>query len=190
MFHELLTEIKELRKNGALLSELFICLSEWCEESAKAVILIIDEVDSASNNQVFLDFLAQLRGYYLNCNRKPTFQSVIFAGVHDIRNLRQKIRPDAEHKHNSPWNIASPFEVDMSFSPDDIARMLTDYENDHHKIMNIADISQLIYDYTSGYPVLVAEFCKSMDELSDWSSHGIIEANKQLLVKKAPLLSE
>lgn len=26
---------------------------------------MIDEVDSASNNQVFIDFLAQLRGYYL-----------------------------------------------------------------------------------------------------------------------------
>lgn len=185
--NELLTEIKKLRKNGASLSELFICLSEWCEESAKPVILIIDEVDSASNNQVFLDFLAQLRGYYLNRNRKPTFQSVILAGVHDIRNLRQKIRPDAEHKHNSPWNIASPFEVDMSFSPDDIAGMLTDYENEHHTGMDISKTSQLIYDYTSGYPVLVAEFCKSMDELSDWSSHGIIEANKQLLIKKTPL---
>ena len=185
--NELLSEIKELRKNGASLSELFICLSEWCEEAAKPVILIIDEVDSASNNQVFLDFLAQLRGYYLNRNRKPTFQSVILAGVHDIRNLHQKIRPDTEHKHNSPWNIASPFDVDMSFSPDDIAGMLTDYENDHHTGMDIPKISQLIYDYTSGYPVLVAEFCKSMDELSDWSSHGIIEANKQLLIKKTPL---
>ena len=186
------SEIKEqiqLMKNSDayVLADLFACLSEWCEESEKPVILIIDEVDSASNNQVFLDFLAQLRGYYLERHDTPTFQSVILAGVHDIRNLRHKIRPDAEHKHNSPWNIASPFDVDMSFSPDDIAGMLTDYENDHHTGMNINEISQLIYDYTSGYPVLVAEFCKSMDELSDWSSHGIIEANKQLLIKKTPL---
>lgn len=184
---ELLSEINAFRKNGSSLSELFFCLSEWCEGAEKPIVLIIDEVDSASNNQVFLDFLAQLRGYYLNRNKKPTFQSVILAGVHDIRNLRQKIRPDAEHKHNSPWNIASPFDVDMSFSPDDIAGMLTDYENDHHTRMDIQKISRLIYDYTSGYPVLVTEFCKSMDELSDWSSHGIIEANKQLLIKKTPL---
>ena len=169
------------------MANLFKWLSTWCKNASKPIVLIIDEVGSASNNQVFLDFLAQLRGYYLNRTQRPTFQSVILAGVHDIRNLRQKIRPDAEHKHNSPWNIASPFDIDMSFSPDDIAGMLTDYENDHHTGMNIADISQLIYDYTSGYPVLVAEFCKSMDELSDWSSHGIIETNKQLLVKKTPL---
>lgn len=169
------------------MANLFKWLSLWCRNTSKPIVLIIDEVDSASNNQVFLDFLAQLRGYYLNRNKKPTFHSVILAGVHDIRNLRQKIRTDAEHKHNSPWNIASPFEVDMNFSPDDIAGMLTDYENDHHTGMDIPKISQLIYDYTSGYPVLVAEFCKSMDELSDWSSHGIIEANKQLLIKKTPL---
>lgn len=169
------------------MANLFKWLSTWCKNASKPIVLIIDEVDSASNNQVFLDFLAQLRGYYLNRNKKPTFHSVILAGVHDIRNLRQKIRSDAEHKHNSPWNIASPFDVDMSFSPDDIAGMLTDYENDHHTGMNISDISQLIYDYTSGYPVLVAEFCKIMDELSDWSSHGAIEANKQILIKKTPL---
>ncbi len=179
--NEFLIEIKELRKNGASLSELFICLSEWCEESAKPVILIIDEVDSASNNQVFLDFLAQLRGYYLNRNRKPTFQSVILAGVHDIRNLRQKIRPDAEHKHNSPWNIASPFKVDMSFSPDDIAGMLTDYENEHHTGMDIQKISQLIYDYTSGYPVLVSSICKLIDESFKWSESSVSEAVKIIL---------
>lgn len=98
-----------------------------------------------------------------------------------IRNLRQKIRPDAEHKHNSPWNIASPFEVDMSFSPDDIAGMLTDYENDHHTGMNIANISQLIYDYTSGYPVLVSGICKLMDENLKWSESAVAEAVKVIL---------
>ena len=116
-----------------------------------------------------------------------TFQSVILAGVHDIRNLRQKIRLDSEHKHNSPWNIASSFDVDISFSPSDIAGMLEDYEKDHHTEMDIPGISQLIYDYTSGYPVLVIEFCKIMDESSDWSKQGILDAYKQLLLKRMPL---
>lgn len=186
---EILSEIKELRKNGASLSELFICLSEWCSESDKPIVLIIDEVDSASNNQVFLDFLAQLRGYYLQRNKRSTFQSVILAGVHDIRNLRQKIRSDADHKHNSPWNIASSFDVDMSFSPDDIAGMLTDYENDHHTEMNIHEISQLIYDYTSGYPVLVSSICKLMDEKNkDWTRNAVIASAKELMTEKIPLI--
>lgn len=163
------------------MANLFKWLSTWCKNASKPIMLIIDEVDSASNNQVFLDFLAQLRGYYLNRNKKPTFQSVILAGVHDIRNLRQKIRSDAEHKHNSPWNIASPFDIDMSFLPDDIAGMLTDYENDHNTGMNIANISQLIYDYTSGYPVLVSSICKLMDENFNWSESAVSEAVKVIL---------
>ncbi|MBQ9032824.1 MAG: hypothetical protein IJ106_15460 [Parasporobacterium sp.] len=38
---------------------------------------MIDEIDSATNNQVFIDFLAKLRGYYNNRNKYATFQSVI-----------------------------------------------------------------------------------------------------------------
>ncbi len=188
MSDDIQSEIKKMKSSTSyVMADLFMCISEWCMESEHPVVLIIDEVDQASNNQIFLDFLAQLRRYYLNRSDNPTFQSVILAGVHDIRNLRQKIRSDTEHKHNSPWNIASPFDLDMSFSPKDIAGMLQDYENDHHIGMNIAEIAQFIYDYTSGYPVLVTEFCKSMDEFSNWNEHGIIEANKQLLIKKMPL---
>lgn len=182
----LLTQIDLWKKRYGLV-RLFQGIGEIYSYTNSKIVLTIDEIDSASNNQVFLDFLAQMRGYYLDRHDTSTFQSVILAGVHDIRNLRQKIRPDAKHKHNSPWNIASPFDVDMSFSPNDIAGMLADYENDHHTGMDIQKISQLIYDYTSGYPVLVAEFFKIMDELSDWSNQGIIEANKQIFVKKTPL---
>ena len=149
---------------------------------------MIDEVDSASNNQVFLDFLSQLRGYYLIRNKRPTFQSVILAGVHDIRNLRQKIRPDAEHKHNSPWNIASAFEIDMSFNVHDIAGMLTEYENDHHTGMDIPKLSQLIYDYTSGYPVLVSMICKCMDKSGSWDDPSFENAVKYLVKEKNPLI--
>lgn len=75
--------------------------------------MIIDEVDSATNNQVFLDFLAQLRSYYLAREDSPTFQSVILAGVYDVKNIRRKISPDEAHKANSPWNIAADFKVNM-----------------------------------------------------------------------------
>lgn len=156
--------------------------------SREKIVLMIDEVDQASNNQVFLDFLAQLRFYYLKRNKRPTFQSVILAGVHDIRNLRQKIRPDAEHKHNSPWNIASNFDIDMSFSVSDIAGMLTEYEQDHHTGMDIAKLSQLIYDYTSGYPVLVSSICKYMDEnQKNWTLENLAFSVKAIIVSRIPL---
>ncbi len=81
---------------------------------------MIDEVDQASNNQVFLDFLGQLREYYLGREETAAFHSVILAGVYDIKNLKQKIRPEEIHRYNSPWNVAVSFDVNMSFQPTDI----------------------------------------------------------------------
>ncbi len=191
MTHDMLKEIKKIRSSERehTLADLFDVLNDWFEESEKPIVLLIDEVDQASNNQIFLDFLAKLRYYYLNRNRYSTFQSVILAGVHDIRNLKQKIRPDAEHKHNSPWNIAISFDVDMSFSAKEIAEMLTEYEADHQTGMNIAEMSQLIYDDTSGYPVLVSSFCKLIDEKFNavWTKDSFLQAEKILLTEKTPL---
>ena len=68
------------------LKQLFEQLSDICKVANKPIVLLIDEVDSASNNQVFLDFLAQLRAYYIDKDEQPTFHSVILAGVYDIRN--------------------------------------------------------------------------------------------------------
>ena len=180
------------------LGELFQVLSLWCTEAARPIVLIIDEIDSATNNQVFLDFLAQLRGYYIHRKKRATFQSVILAGVHDVKNLKQKIHTEEEHKLNSPWNIAADFNVDMSFSVSDIKGMLLEYEEDHQTGMNIELIAGLIYDYTSGYPFLVSRICKIIDEklagsakfqdyAGDWTLNGVSEAVKQLLVEKNTL---
>lgn len=151
-------------KNEIELLELFEYLSEICRCSEKPVVFLIDEVDSASNNQVFLDFLAQLRGYYINRDVKATFHSVILAGVYDIRNIKLKLRAGEDRRWNSPWNIAVDFQVDMSFSAADIEGMLKVYEADHRTGMDITKIAGLIYDYTSGYPFLVSYICKLIDE--------------------------
>lgn len=127
-----LTKLSDTAYSNARMAEMFEYFSDWCEQSNKPLILMIDETDTAANNQVFLDFLAQLRAAYLDSDITPTFRSVILAGLYDIRNIRRKIRPDGEHKLNSPWNIAADFPVNMSFSSDDIAGMLKEYEMDYH----------------------------------------------------------
>jgi len=178
--------------------KLFRHLSRICKAAVKPIVLLIDEVDQASNNQVFLDFLAQLRGAYIRREKIPTFQSVILAGVHDIRNLQIKIRPDEEHKHNSPWNIADALELDMSFSPEDIAGMLNAYEADYHTGMDIKAMAQMIYDDTSGYPVLVSTYCRMIDRMCDtlddfpdrtaaWTKRGFLQAEKQIYTQRMPL---
>ncbi len=170
------------------LFELFEYLSGICSKAEKPVVLLIDEVDSASNNQVFLDFLAQLRGYYIDRDVKATFHSVILAGVYDIKNIKRKIRSEEEHKFNSPWNIAVDFPVDMSFSAADIAGMLKQYEADCKVGMDVGEIAGMIYDYTSGYPFLVSYLCKLIDEKvtsnhteNVWTREGVLAAVRIML---------
>lgn len=74
-----LSAFAERRASINSLQMLFKTLKSWCAKSEKRIVLIIDEVDTAANNQVFLDFLSQLRAYYLRRRRTPTFQSVILA---------------------------------------------------------------------------------------------------------------
>ncbi|MCD8010052.1 MAG: ATP-binding protein, partial [Lachnospiraceae bacterium] len=180
------------------LNALFKVIIAWCKELDRAPVLIIDEADTASNNQVFLDFLAQLRAYYLKRPDVSTFQSVILAGVYDVQNIRHKIRPEIEHRTNSPWNIAAKFPVDMSFSEEEIYEMLKEYESDYHTGMDVEDIAKLIHSYTSGYPVLVSNICKILDEeiagsklfpgRSDaWTGAGLREAVNELLFEKNAL---
>lgn len=174
------------------LRELFGYLSDLCDTAQKPVVLMIDEVDSATNNQVFLDFLAQLRAYYLARKSVPTFQSVILAGVYDVKNIRRRIRSDEEHRGNSPWNIAADFTVSMSFTKEEISRMLKDYEADYQTGMDIPEMAELLYAYTSGYPYLVSRLCKLIDERiggekegakkAAWTEEGFLKAVRMLLI--------
>ncbi len=190
-------EIKITLKNYAAdplqrttLSGLFRTLMELCRISERKIVLLIDETDSAANNQVFIDFLAQLRAYYLKRMRAPVFWSVILAGVYDVRSMRSKIRQETEHKENSPWNIAADFLVDMSFSTEDIEGMLREYESDHHTGMDIRQTASLLYDYTSGYPYLVSRLCMFMDGRipgNAWTKEGVLASVKMLLEDNNPL---
>ena len=194
-FQNLLSLKKEERIS---MDKMFCALSGICQIAKKPVVLMIDEVDSASNYRVFLDFLAMLRGYYLDRENSPIFHSVILAGVYDIKNLKLKIRPEEEHQYNSPWNIAARFHIDMSFTAVQIASMLEEYEQDNHTGMNVEEMARCIYDYTSGYPYLVSAICKFLDEeipelagFEDmgtvWTKEGIREAVKILLNENTPL---
>lgn len=180
------------------LRELFAQLSKICKNAPKPIVLMIDEVDSAGNNQVFVDFLALLRRYYLDRRRKTTFQSVILAGVYDIKNLKLKLRPGEEHQYNSPWNISADFDISMDFSIDQITSMLKEYEADNKTGMDVEAAAGEIYGYTSGYPYLVSAICKELDEklpdmemFSDkksiWTREGIVEAVKNIVSSSDPL---
>ena len=152
-------------ENKVKMDDLFRILRRWIVKSDQGIVLMIDEVDSATNNQVFLDFSAQLRDGYISrdANSIPAFQSVILAGVTDVKHLKSKIRGEDDSKENSPWNIAADFTIDMSLSADGIKGMLDEYEADHHTGMDTEAIAKEIHEYTNGYPFLVSRICELID---------------------------
>ncbi len=179
--------------------DLDVFLNEVCKD--KKVVLIIDETDKTSNNLVFLRFVGMLRDKYLERGnpKRATFQSVILAGVYDIKNLKLKMvqagthqLQDGEKRINSPWNIAANFKVDMSFSAPEIATMLNEYENDHKTGMDIEAISKEIRTYTSGYPFLVSRLCQIIDEdlEKDWTIEGVEKAVNLILKEKNTLFDD
>jgi len=172
-------------------------ISRLCMLANKPVVLMVDEVDQASNQQIFLAFLGTLRDQYINRSERPAFQSVILAGVYDIKNLKLKIRSEQEYQYNSPWNIAAKFDVDMSFTPEDIQGMLIEYANDRENSFDYDLVSKLIYDYTCGYPFLVSAICKIIAEQIfllhpdyAWKTEGIMEAIHLLLKQPNTLFDD
>ncbi len=169
-------------------------ITELVNKINKDTILIIDEVDKITDNELFLNFLGMLRSKYLEREKgeDQTFLSVILAGVYDIKNLKLKMRPDEQRRYNSPWNIAVNFTVDMFFKPAETAVMLTDYENEHHTGMDVEGISEEIYDYTGGYPFLVSYLCKLIHEegRQDWTKEGVKNAVNILLMESNTLFDD
>ncbi|MCL2099573.1 MAG: GxxExxY protein [Oscillospiraceae bacterium] len=195
-------EYREKWINHSVLNfnELSDHITDMCE--AEKVVLMIDEVDRTSHNRVFLGFISMLREKFLSrrAEKDFTFHSVILAGVYDIKNIKLKMITEglytpaaAENKiYNSPWNIAVSFNIDMSFGPAEIYSMLKDYEADHNTGMDIQEISEKIYDCTSGYPFMVSRICQCIhEELNkNWTADGVLKAVNVLLSEANTLFDD
>ena len=214
---EMIVEFSKDHKTECSSDDLELLISSICHQNSKPIILVIDEVDQAGNHPSFLKFLGLLRGMFLSRERIPAFQSIILAGVYDIKNLKLKIRTEEEHQYNSPWNvcanesratssldcyaecrqtspygsIAVPFDVDMSLSAKGIADMLGEYKADHNLTFDEAFVGQMIRDYTAGYPFLVSRICQIIDaEQYTWDKEGVLKAVNALLKESNTLFDD
>ncbi|MDR3333704.1 MAG: nucleolus and neural progenitor protein, partial [Treponema sp.] len=78
----------------------------------KHIVLMIDEADKSTNYHAYINFLGMLRDKYLRqqSGKDFTFQSVILAGVYDIKNIKLKMiqqgkytpQPNEGTSYNSP----------------------------------------------------------------------------------------
>lgn len=155
---EMLQESSSLRitKLGSLFKR--IIQEHMCE-----IVIIIDDIDPACDHKVFIDFLGILRNMFLErADGRAAFKSVILAGVYDVSNMRSFLKSD--YRYHSPWNIASDFNIDMSFSADSISKMLYEYKFDHALDFDVYWFGHQIYDVTAGYPYVVSRICQILDE--------------------------
>ncbi|MCP4156937.1 MAG: AAA family ATPase [bacterium] len=191
---ELITLIPE--KSPVNFKPLSTLITRLVDRSGRKVVLMVDEVDKACNNQLFLDFLGMLRSKYLKKSqgKDQSFHAVILAGVHDIKTVKPKIRADEAKTFNSPWNIAVDFDVDLELSPDEIASMLEEYAKEQQVRIDIPFFKEALFYYTSGYPFLVSSLCKTIAEKilprenkktstsKEWKKEYLIEALQVVLM--------
>ncbi|MDR1638843.1 MAG: hypothetical protein LBT59_04030 [Clostridiales bacterium] len=194
---EALEEFKNVHAQKNTLLNFITALSSMCRINDKRIVLAIDEIDIASDNAPFLRFLGALRNDYNQGN--PMFQSVILAGVSDIRNLKSRIQNDEKTtKNNSLWNIAVNTSVNLFFSSDDIYAMLEDYRTERNISMDSRLISNLMMTQTSGYPFLVSKLCWLIDckvsnsaefssKQSAWTQDGFLMALRLLNIERMQL---
>ena len=188
---EMIVDYSKEHKTECSSDDMEFLIGSVCHQNSKPIVLVIDEVDQAGNHSSFLKFLGLLRGMYLNREVIPTFQSVILAGVYDIKNLKLKMRPEEQHQYNSPWNIAVPFDVDMSLSAVGIKGMLAEYKADHSLTFDEKAVAQEIRDYTAGYPYLVSRICQIIDaEQLTWDKDGVQKAVNKMLNEGSTLFDD
>ena len=185
---ELATLLSEAIPDTISLRQLSKKITELAIKADKKLVLLIDEVDKSSNNQLFISFLGMLRDKYLLRQQSPTFHAVVLTGIHDVKNLKLKLRPEDEKKFNSPWNIAADFKVDMNLQPTEIAPMLEEYGQDRGVVVDTLAVADRLFYYTSGYPFLVSKLCKIFDEelLAEktektWTTQDVDIAARQLI---------
>ena len=191
---ELAAKMRALQSGTNDFKSMSRAITGLIKELGKDIVLIIDEVDKSSANRVFMQFLGLLRNKYLamNSGEDKSFQSVILGGVHDIKNIKLKIREEKDRAFNSPWNVAADFKVDMSFSAAEIEDMLIEYVNETGVSMDTGLISREIRKFTSGYPYLVSRLCKNIDEYldRDWTMNGLEESIKMTLNERSTLFDD
>jgi len=187
---KIFTFLEQAKKSVTDMDTLSKSVTRFIRKIDKKVVLIIDEVDASSNYDAFLSFLGMLRTKYLArmMPEHATFHSIVLVGVHDIKTLKFKLCTPENSEYNSPWNIATDFDVRMSFNPAEIEPMLAAYAQAEKVKIDIPEMANQLYYHTSGYPFLVSKLCKTMAEKlvpkkaeRTWTQTDLDEAIRLLL---------
>ena len=165
---------------------------ELCGAADRPIVLLVDDVDCAADHEAFRNLLDTLRSNFLSAHSgtEACFQSVILAGVEDVRIPRASLLPPGHAERFGPWNIADDLNVDLKLSVEEIAGMLRAYESDHHTGMDVPAVSGELRRLTSGHPYVISWLCDWLHRSgpSSWTATGVEEAGNAFLRSDCVLL--
>jgi len=128
----------------------------------KKIVLLIDEIDSIPETAV-IGFLRALREMFLDRDLLPTFHAVALAGVHDIKNLKARVREESQTLGTaSPFNIAIDYEL-PPFSRENIQQYFSQHTGETGQAFDDAVVTR-VYEVTNGHPWLVSVLAKLLVE--------------------------
>lgn len=171
-------------------------LTQWCRNSSKPIVLLIDEIDSLVGD-TFISILRQLRSGYID---RPRFfpQSVILCGVSDVKDYR--INPDRDNsiiRGGSVFNIKAETIRLGNFTQDEIEKLFQKHTEETGQGFQ-PEVFPLIWELTEGQPWLVNalgyETCFKMEEGRDRDKvitpEQVYRAKERLIVRRVTHLDQ
>ena len=166
-------------------SRLLDLLTRWSRQCPRPVVLFMDEIDALVDD-VLISALRQLRTGY--ADRPGSFpQSVALIGLRDVRDYRQKIRPEVQSLGtSSPFNIKVESLTLPNFTADEVALLYGQHTADTGQPFS-PEAEGRAFELTRGQPWLVNALARQAVEklVSDRSvpiDAGTIEAAKEALI--------
>ncbi len=191
--HKIWKEILDQNGEDAALNE---ALTEWCMESDKPIVLLIDEIDSLIGDTL-ISVLRQLReGYDTRPEMFPS--SVILCGVRDVRDYRLHSAEDkALITGGSPFNIKSESFRLGDFSKQELKALYQRHTDETGQEFSI-EAMEVAWDLSEGQPWLVNalgyEVCFRMREHLDRSKtitpDIMRQAGENLILRRAPHIDQ
>jgi hypothetical protein len=171
-------------------------LSQWCRQSPKPTVLMLDEVDALVGDTL-ISLLRQLRSGYPN--RPVGFpQSIILCGVRDVRDYR--IHASSEKDiitGGSAFNIKAESLRLGDFSRKEMEQLYAQHSDETGQVFE-ADAISLAWDLSEGQPWLVNalayETCFRMKEGRDRSrpitAESMEQAKENLILRRETHLDQ
>ncbi|MCL2283503.1 MAG: AAA-like domain-containing protein [Fibromonadales bacterium] len=141
------------------------CLSDYCRELDKPLVVLFDEADCLSNGTL-ITFLRQLRNGYIDRPEVPFVHSIALVGMRNIRDYKASIRPDSATLGSaSPFNIIKESMTLKNFTRDEVAELYSQHTKETEQIFELTAIDY-IYEQTQGQPWLVnAIACECVEKI-------------------------